>query len=63
MPKPWENKSGCKDPTAYAATRPTEEEIQVSKLVKAVKSVADLFGYEIVNRIEFRNKISGKMYR
>lgn len=63
MPKPWENKSGCKDPTAYAATRPTEEEIQVGKLVKAVKSVADLFGYEIVNRIEFRNKISGKMYR
>lgn len=63
MPKPWENKLGCKDPTAYAATRPTEEEIQVSKLVKAVKSVADLFGYEIVNRIEFRNKISGKMYR
>jgi hypothetical protein len=63
LPKPWENKSGCKDPTAYAATRPTEEEIQVGKLVKAVKSVADLFGYEIVNRIEFRNKISGNMYR
>ena len=63
MPKPWENKSGCKDPTAYADTRPTEEEIQVTKLVKAVKAVADLFGYEIINRIEFRNRISGKTYR
>ena len=63
MAKPWENKSGCKDPTAYAATRPTEEEIQVAKLVKAVKAVAELFGYEIINRIEFRNRTSGKTYR
>lgn len=40
--KPWQNSSGCNDPTAYAATRPTEEEIQVSKLVKAIKAVAKL---------------------
>ena len=63
MPKPWENSSGCKDPTAYAATRPTEEEIQVSKMVKSIKTVADLFGYEIINRIEFRNRSTGKCYR
>lgn len=63
MPKPWENSSGCNDPTAYAATRPTEEEIQVSKLVKAIKAVAELFGFEIINRIEFRSRNTGKCYR
>ena len=63
MPKPWENKSGCKDPTAYAATRPTAEEIEVTRLVKAIRSVADLFGYEIVNRIEFVSRRSGRTYR
>lgn len=63
MPKPWENKSGCKDPTAYAATRPTEEEIQVTKLVKAIKAVSELFGFEIINRVEFRSRNTGKHYR
>jgi hypothetical protein len=63
LAKPWQNSSGCNDPTAYAATRPTEEEIQVGKLVKAIKSVSDLFGFEITNRVEFRSKSSGKCYR
>lgn len=63
MPKPWQNSSGCNDPTAYAATRPTAEEIEVSKLVKAIRAVAELFGYEIINRVEFRNRTTGKTYR
>lgn len=63
MAKPWQNSSGCNDPTAYAATRPTEEEIQVGKLVKAVKAVSELFGFEIINRVEFRSKHTGKCYR
>jgi hypothetical protein len=63
LAKPWQNNSGCNDPTAYAATKPTEEEIQVGKLVKAVKAVSDLFGFEIINRVEFRSKHTGKCYR
>ena len=63
MAKPWENKSGLPDPTAYAATRPTEEEIQVSKLVKALKVIAELWGFDITNRIEFRSQESGRRYR
>jgi hypothetical protein len=63
LAKPWQNSSGCNDPTAYAATRPTEEEIQVGKLVKAVKAVSDLFGFEVINRVEFRSKHTGKCYR
>lgn len=63
MPKPWENKSGLPDPTAYAATRPTEEEILVAKLVKACRAVANTFGFDITNRIEFRSRESGRRYR
>lgn len=63
MPKPWQNSSGCNDPTAYAATKPTEEEIQVGKLVKAIKTVSELYGFEIINRVEFRSKHTGKYYR
>lgn len=63
MPKPWQNKSGCNDHTAYEAMKPTDEEIQVGKLVKAIKSVAELFGFEIINRVEFRSRNSGKCYR
>ena len=63
MPKPWENSSGCKDLTAYAACKPTQEEIRVGKLVKALKTVAALFGYEILNRIEFRDLETGRTYR
>lgn len=57
------NKSGYYDPTAYEATKPTEEEIQVGKLVKAIRSVAELFGFDITNRIEFRSRSSKRTYR
>lgn len=63
MPKPWENKSGIPDPTAYAATNPTEEEIRVGKLVKTLRAVAELWGFDIINRVELRSKESGRRYR
>lgn len=57
------NKSGYYDPTAYEATKPTEEEIKVGKLVKAIRSVTELFGFDITNRIEFRSRSSKRTYR
>ena len=64
MAKPWQNSSGCNDPTAYAATKPiTEEEKQVADLVKLIKTMAHLSGYEIINRMEVRNRNSGRTYR
>jgi len=63
LPRPWENKSGLPDPTAYEATKPTEEEIRVGKLVKTFRTIADLWGFDIINRIEFRSKESGRRYR
>lgn len=64
MGKPWENNSGCKDPTAYAATKPiSEEEQRVSDLVKVLKYIIRLAGFELLNRMEFRDRRSGRMYR
>lgn len=64
MPKPWENSSGCKDPTAYAASKPiTEEEQRVTELVKVLKTIIRWAGFELINRIELRERRSGRTYR
>lgn len=64
MPKPWENNSGCKDPTAYAAMKPiSEEEERLSELMKVLKYIIRLAGFELINRIEFRDRRSGRTYR
>ena len=63
MAKPWENKSGYPDPTAYEACKPNPDEIRVGKLVKVLKNISSLFGYEIINRIEFRDVETGRTYR
>ena len=62
--KPWQNKSGCNDPTAYVATRPiSEEEQRVSELVTVIKIIARWAGFEIINWVEFRDRKSGRTYR
>ena len=64
MVRPWENNSGCKDPTAYAATKPiSDEERRVSELVKVLKYIIRLAGFELINRMEFRDRRSGREYR
>ena len=64
MPKPWENSSGLPDPTAYAATRPiSDEEKRVSDLVKVLRYIIHLAGFELINRMEFRDLRSGRTYR
>lgn len=64
MPKPWENKSGYSDPTAYAATKPiSEEEQRVTELVKILKLISKWAGFDIINRIEFRDRKTGRTYR
>lgn len=61
--KPWQNQSGLHDPTAYAATKPTEDEIRVAKLCTAIRNIADLTGFEIMNRMEIRDLKTGKIYK
>lgn len=64
MGKPWENQSGCKDPTAFQAEKIISEEEQiVTELVWIIKRIARWAGFEIINRIEFRHRKSGRKYR
>lgn len=64
MSKPWENNSGVPDPTAYAAVKPlTAEEKLVDELVKTVKAISRWAGFDITNRIEFKSRKTGRMYR
>lgn len=64
MRKPWENNSGCNDPTAYSATKTiSEEEQRVSELVWVLKYIIRLAGFELINRMEFRDRRSGRTYR
>ena len=63
MPKPWENKYGCKDPTAYEAINNIEEEEQrVADFIKAIKILARLCGMEITSWISIKVKKSGRTY-
>ena len=64
MPKPWQNSSGCNDPTAYSATRPiSDEEQRVTELVKVLKIIIRWAGFELINRVELRERRSGRTYR
>lgn len=64
MPKPWENRSGLPDRTAYAAMKSiSEEEQRISELVKVLKYIAEQAGFDITNRVELRDRRSGRTYR
>lgn len=58
------NRDKYPDPTAKKVERElTAEELEVSYLVKMIRQIAVWAGYDVVNRIEFRNRKSGRMYR
>ena len=61
--KPWENKSGCKDPTAYMVEKKiSEEEQRVSDFIKAIKILARLCGLEFTEWVKITVKRSGRVY-
>lgn len=62
MAKPWENKSGCPDPTAFRAMNPKDEAQRVSVFIEAVRALAYLCGLEILNWVQIRVKKSGNIY-
>ncbi|HBG1534382.1 hypothetical protein [Clostridioides sp. ZZV15-6598] len=58
------NKSGYLDSTAYEAIKKIDKEKQeVNVLIELIKKMAKIAGFEIVGRIELRNKKSGAMYK
>lgn len=65
---PRKNSEGYSDPTAYAAiSKIQKEEIElqrrVSELVHVLKYVIDKSGFELMARIEIRDKRTGKEFR
>ena len=62
MAKLWQKKSGYPDPTAYNAICPTEEAKRVSMFVDAIRILATLCGFEILNWVKIRVRKTGNEY-
>ncbi len=68
MPKPWENAEGYKDPTAYEGMKPIIQEEQrqqkrVNDLIFVLKFIINLAGFDLLNRIEIKDRKTGREYR
>ncbi len=64
MPNPHLNTSGLPDPTAYEAIKEiSAEEMRFQTLLKTIKNVIRLSDFELENRIELRDRRTGKVYR
>lgn len=64
----YHNLSGAADPTAFAAMSSVQREqdegyVRMSRVIAAVKTLLDLSGYDLLNRIELRDRFTGKIYR
>lgn len=58
------NSSGCKDLTAYAAIKNVDKADEVAgRVIKLMKQLAGICGFEVVERIIIKNKNTGKEYR
>ena len=65
---PFFNSEGYADPTAYFGTKniieeETEMENKVHSLVHIIRDVANLAGFEVIGRIQFRHKKTGKEFK
>ena len=65
-PKPWENAEGYADPTAYNAIKKVSAEghealdAKVNTLIKVLIAES---GFELVARIELRDRKTGRFFR
>ena len=62
------NAEGYSDPTAYTAMdkilrEEKERERRVSTVIGLIKSIVDLAGFDLLSRIELRDRKSGREYR
>ncbi len=65
---PKYNSEGYYDPTAYAGLRSVIQEENalerdVNVLVKVLKYIISKSGFELVNRIEIKDKKSGRVFK
>lgn len=65
---PYLNQSGCPDPTAYHALKPIiqQEAVldnKVGFLIKVLKFIISESGFELLARIELKDKKTGRCFR
>lgn len=68
MPKPWENAEGYHDPTAYHGTKniirdEDEQQKRVNTLIFVLKFKPRQTGDVLLNRIEIKDRKTGREYR
>ena len=63
MSKDWQNAEGYADPTAYQAMRNMEDEKRIKELIFVIRYIVGKSGFELVDRIQLRDKKSGKIYK
>lgn len=57
------NGSGCLDLTAYEALSNIKREEQFKRLLSTIFYICDLAGFHIEERITFKDKKTGKIWR
>lgn len=65
---PYRNNEGYPDPTASEALNTAlndswEADERTKKLIGAIKSMIDLAGYDLLQRIEVMDRKTGRIYR
>lgn len=68
MPKPWQNGKGYNDPTAYAGMMPvikeeSEQQKRANALIYVLKYIINLAGFDLISRIEIKDRKNGREYR
>lgn len=68
MPKPWQNGEGYADPTAYEGLKPiiqeeAEQQKRVNNLIFVLKYIIRLAGFDLLNRIEIKDRKTGREYK
>lgn len=58
------NKSGYADPTAYEAITKADKDMEkLNKVIHTIRTVCDLAGFQIEERIVLKDKKTGKIWR
>ena len=65
---PMKNSEGYSDPTAYEGLRPIIDEEnalerRVNQLIKTLKYITGLAGFELISRIEIKDNQTGRIFR
>lgn len=66
--KPWQNKEGYSDHTAYEGLKPIireedEQQKRLNTLIFVLKYIIRLAGYDLLNRVELKDKKTGKEFK